>query len=52
MAGQSCAMCGWCCTEVSVLGSQVFGKALMDSCDIVLQKYDICLSQYTGGHSD
>ena len=30
----SSAMIGWSCTDVSVLGSQVFGQALMDSCDI------------------
>ena len=33
MAGQSSAMIGWSWTDVSVLGSQVFGQALMDSCD-------------------
>ena len=32
MAGQSSAMIGWSWTDVSVLGSQVFGQALMDSC--------------------
>ena len=32
MAGQSSAMFGWSWTEVSVLGSQVFGQALMESC--------------------
>ena len=32
MAGQSSAMIGWSWTDVSVLGSQVFGPALMDSC--------------------
>ena len=31
MAGQSSAMFGWSWTEVSVLGSQVFGQALMES---------------------
>ena len=33
MAGQSYAMFGWSWTEVSVLGSQVVGQALMESCD-------------------
>ena len=32
MAGQSSAMIGWSWTDVSVLGSQVFRQALMDSC--------------------
>ena len=32
MAGQSFAMFGWSWTEASVLGSQVFGRALMESC--------------------
>ena len=32
MAGQSYAMIGLSWTDVSVLGSQVFGQALMDSC--------------------
>ena len=32
MAGQSFAMFGWSWTEVSVLGSQVFGKALIYNC--------------------
>ena len=36
MAGQSSAMVGKSWTDVSVLGSQVFGQALMDSCDMVL----------------
>ena len=35
MAGQSSAMIGWSWTDVSVLGSQVFGQALMDSCGIL-----------------
>ena len=34
MAGQSSAMIGWSWTDVSVLGSQVFGQALMDSCAV------------------
>ena len=33
MAGQSSAMIAWSWTDVSVLGSQVFGEALMDSSD-------------------
>ena len=33
MVGQSSAMFGWSWTEVSVLGSQVFGQALMESCE-------------------
>ena len=32
MAGQSSAMIGGSWTDVSVLGSQVFGQALMNSC--------------------
>ena len=34
MAGQSFAMFGWSWTEVSVLGSQVFGQDLMESCGL------------------
>ena len=34
MAGQNSAMFGWSWTKVSVLGSQVFGQGLMESCDI------------------
>ena len=34
MAEQSSAMFGWSWTEVSVLGSQVFGQARMESCEI------------------
>ena len=32
MAGQSFVMFRWSWTEVSVLGSRVFGQALMESC--------------------
>ena len=32
MAGQGSLMFGWSLTDVSVLGSQVFGQALMESC--------------------
>ena len=32
MAGQSSDMFGWCWTEGSVLGTQVFGQASMESC--------------------
>ena len=32
MAGQSSAMFVWSWTEVSVLGSQVYGRGLMESC--------------------
>ena len=32
MAAQSSAMIGGSWTDVSVLGNQVFGQALMDSC--------------------
>ena len=32
MAGQGSAMIGLSWTDVSVLGSQLFGQALMDSC--------------------
>jgi hypothetical protein len=34
MAGQSSAMIGGSWTVVSVLCSQVFGQALMDSCGV------------------
>ena len=33
MDGQSFAMFGWSWTDESVLGSEVFGQALMYSCD-------------------
>ena len=33
MAGQSSAVFSWSWTEVNVLGSQVVGKAFMESCD-------------------
>ena len=39
MAKQSYAMFCWSLTEVSVLGRQVFGQALMESCGI--KKKDI-----------
>ena len=43
MAGQSFAMIGCSWTEVSVLGSQLFGRALMESSDIIrLLIYQIC----------
>ena len=32
MAGHSSGMFGWSWTEVSVLGSQVFGQASMEGC--------------------
>ena len=38
MAGQSYAMIGWSWTEVSVLGSQVFEQALMESCESCVLK--------------
>ena len=38
MAGQSSAMICWSLTDVSVLGSQVFGQALMDSCEHTLER--------------
>ena len=34
MDGQSFAMFGWSWTEASVLGSQVFVQALMESCEV------------------
>ena len=37
MAGQSSVMIGQSWTDVSVLGSQVFGQALMDSCDTLIK---------------
>ena len=33
MAEETSAMFGWSRTEVSVLGSQIYGQALMESCD-------------------
>ena len=36
MAGQSSAMFCWSWTEVSVLGSHVFGQALLESCVVPL----------------
>ena len=36
MAGESCFMFFWNWTEASVLSSQVFGQALMESCDIYI----------------
>ena len=39
MAGQSSAMIGWSWTDVIVLGSQVFGQALMNSCAFFLNKF-------------
>ena len=53
MAGQSSAMMGWSWTDVSVLGSQVFGQALMDSCvtyiiSVILKRKIISLL-YTEG---
>ena len=38
MAGQSSAKFGWNWTEVSVLGSQVFGQAIMESCAFKVSK--------------
>ena len=35
MAAQSSAMFGWSWSEVSVLGSQLFGRALMQSCGLL-----------------
>ena len=47
MAGQSFAMFGWSWTEACVLGSQVFGRALMESCAQDERPYDkkhtVCL---------
>ena len=39
MARQSSAMFGWSRTEVSVLGIQVFGRALMESCEVIMSKF-------------
>ena len=46
MTGQSSAMFGWSWTEVSVLGSQVFGRALMESCAVpaMLAVYSLIVS--------
>ena len=38
------AMIGWSWTDVSVLGSQVFGQALMDSCAGDALKYPLLLN--------
>ena len=35
MAGDSSVIIGWSWTEVSVLGSQVFGQASMESCELL-----------------
>ena len=40
MAGHSSATIVWSWTDVSVLGSQAFGQALMDSCDLHLLEQD------------
>ena len=58
MAAQSSAMFGWSWIEVSVLGSQVFGQALTESCANDLwaassqrQSYSSApLGQVTQGH--
>ena len=34
MAGHSFVLFGWSWTEVSLLGSQVFGQDLVKSCDV------------------
>ena len=46
MAGQNYAMFGWSWTKVSVLGSQVFGQALMESCEIIVDQ-DKMLSEFS-----
>ena len=38
MAGQSSAMFGWIWIVVSVLGSQVFGRGLMENCELAENK--------------
>ena len=59
MAGQSSAMFGWSWTEVSVLGSQVFGRALMESCEGVelvgegsVVNWATLSSLWMGGHRE
>ena len=49
MARQSFALFGWSWTGVSVLGSQVFGRASMESCEMTLcLKYKfVCGSIHT-----
>ena len=42
MAGQSSAMFTWSWTEASVSGSQVFGRALMASCECTVSR-DFCI---------
>ena len=34
---------GWSWTDVSVLGSQVYGQALMDSCEVALHQICECV---------
>ena len=50
MAGQSSAMFGWSWTEASVLGSQVFGRALMVSCDPSIPQNLPFIQGPNGGH--
>ena len=45
MAGWSSAMIGWSLTDVSVLGSQVFGQALMDSCDVYTLSQELQITE-------
>ena len=48
MAGQSSAKFGKSWTAVSVLGSRVFGQALMESCDSFALTHDgICMEKTT-----
>ena len=46
MAGKSYSMFGWSWTEVSVLGSQVFGRGLMESCGMFLLVFIIMIINY------
>ena len=39
MAGHNSVMFGWGWNEASVLGSQIFGQALVESCEFILLEY-------------
>ena len=43
MAGHSSVMIGWSWTDLSVLGSQLFGQASAESCEVLVVFLDILL---------
>ena len=43
MAGHSSVMFGWKLTDVIVLGSEVFGKASVVSCDVYVVFVRVCI---------